>query len=88
VVNLSEVTSASAPAIRTQVFSRENTLWIIATFTLTMLAASVLSFTGFLVTDPLTAAVDGFLVATVYVGWRVLQAYRVLRLRAKMNSEA
>jgi len=87
VVNLSDVTSSSTPPIRTQVFSREHIVWIIATFTLTMLAASVLSYTGFLVTDPLTAAVDGFLVAIVYVGWRVLQAYRVLRLRAKMNSE-
>lgn len=86
-VNLSEVTVPSTHTIRAQVFSRGNIAWIIATFTLTMLAASVLSYTGFLVTDPLTAAIDGFLVATVYVGWRVIQAYRVLRLRAKLKAE-
>ncbi len=63
-------------------------MWIIATFIFTILTASVLSYTGFLITDPLTAAIDGFLVAIVYVGWRVVQAYRVLRLREKMNSEA
>ena len=87
-IRLSEVTSPSTPALRTQVFSRAHIVWIITTFTLTVLAASVLSHTGFIVTDPLTAAVDGFLVATVYVGWRVLQAYRVLQLRTKMQTEA
>ena len=87
-VNLSEVASPSTPTIRNQVFSREHKAWIVATFVLTMLSASLLSYVGVLATDPLSAAVDGFLVATVYVGWRVIQAYRVLRLRAKMNSEA
>ena len=87
-IRLSEVTSPSTPALRTQVFSRAHIVWIITTFTLTVLSASVLSYTGFIVTDPLTAAVDGFLVATIYVGWRVFQAYRVLKLRANKSSEA
>ena len=75
------------PPMKTEIFSRQNNAWIVATFVLTMAAASLLAYTGFLPTDPITAATDGFLVALVYVGYRVLQAYRVLRLRAKMNIE-
>ena len=73
--------------IKTQIFNRQSSMWIVSTFVLTMAAAAVLSYTGFLPTDPISAATDGFLVAIVYVGFRVLNAYRVLRLRAKMNSE-
>jgi hypothetical protein len=85
VVNLSEASVPSPPEIRSKIFSRETNAWIVATFVLTMLAASVLSYTGVLITDPVTAAIDGFLVASVYVGYRILQAYRVLRLRSKMK---
>ena len=87
-VTLSEITTPLTPTIRAQVFSRRHTAWIVATFIFTILTASILSYTGYLATDPFTAAIDGFLVASVYVGWRVLQAYRVVRLRMKMQSEA
>ncbi len=68
-----------------KLFNRQSTAWIIATFALTMASAALLSYTGFLPTDPITAATDGFLVAIVYVGFRVLLGYRALRMRAKMN---
>ena len=83
----SEITPP-VPEIKTRIFSRETKLWILSTFVFTMLAASVLSYAGILPMDPLNAAIDGFLVATVYVGYRILQAYRVLRLRQKRSIDA
>ncbi|MFW9959043.1 MAG: hypothetical protein ACFFCT_13310 [Candidatus Odinarchaeota archaeon] len=73
----------SVHAIRSQIFTRQTNMWIISIFVFTILTASVLSYTGFLQTDPLTAAIDGFLVAIVYVGFRVLNAYRALRLHSR-----
>jgi hypothetical protein len=70
---------------KVQLFSQQNITWIIATFVLTIASASLLAYTGFLPTDPITAATDGFMVAIVYVGYRVFLGYRVLRMRAKMN---
>lgn len=84
IVLVDEIAPENAPII-TQIFSRQYSMWIVATFVLTMAAASLLAYTGFLSTDPISAATDGFLVAIVYVGYRVLNAYRSLRLRAKMN---
>lgn len=74
--------------IRSQIFTRQSNMWIVSTFVLTMATAVLLSYTGIYPLDPISAATDGFLVAIVYVGFRVLNAYRVLRLRAKMNIEA
>jgi len=36
--------------------------------------------------DPISAAIDGFLVAIVYVGFRIALAYRAVRLRSKINT--
>lgn len=87
VIVLTDGIASEVTPIKMQIFSRQNKLWIIATFVLTMATAALLSYTGFLSTDPISAAIDGFLVAIVYVGYRVFQAYRVLRLREKMNIE-
>ena len=84
---LVDVIATDVSPMKTQIFSRQANLWIVATFVLTMAVASLLSYTGFLSTDPITAAVDGFLVSIVYVGYRVLNTYRVRRLRVKMNIE-
>jgi hypothetical protein len=62
-------------------------MWILSTFVFTMLAASVLAYFRFLPMDPFNAAIDGFLVATVYVGFRIFLAYRTLKLREKTSIE-
>ena len=80
-------TTPSIQTIQSQIFSRQTNMWIVSTFVFTIMTASALSYTGFLQTDPLTAAVDGFLVAIVYVGFRVLNAYRALRLHSRVKIE-
>jgi len=52
---------------------------------LTPITAYYLSIGGYLPMDPIIAAISGFLVAIVYVGYRVVMVYRVVRLRSKMN---
>lgn len=85
--NLTDDVTPSLPSLQTPIFTRRTNIWIVSTFVFTVLTASALSYTGFLATDPVTAAIDGFLVAIVYVGYRVLNAYRVRGLRSKMNKE-
>jgi hypothetical protein len=85
VIVLSDGIVPEITPIKSQLFNRQNISWIIATFVLTMAAASLLSYMGFLPMNPITAATDGFLVANVYVGYRVFLGYRALRMRAKMN---
>jgi len=87
VIVLTDGIATEVSPMNTQIFSRQANMWIVATFVLTMATAYLLSYTGFLSTDPITAAIDGFLVSIVYVGYRVLNASRVRRLRAKMNIE-
>ncbi|MDH4212928.1 MAG: hypothetical protein OEV85_03315 [Candidatus Thorarchaeota archaeon] len=73
--------------IRSKIFTRRFNIWIVSIFVFTILAASTLSYAGFIQTDPLTAAVDGFLVAIFYVGFRLYKAYRVVRLHSTMKTE-
>ena len=61
-------------------FSQKAYAWMISTFILTPLAAAVLAITGFLPTSPMIAAIDGLLVSFMYVGFRVVNAMRCLRL--------
>ena len=56
---------------------------IILTLTLTPLAAVFLSEFGYIQLDVVTAAIDGFLVALVYVLFRVGNAKRVENLKTK-----
>ncbi|MHA2205241.1 MAG: hypothetical protein ACXADL_07080 [Candidatus Thorarchaeota archaeon] len=56
---------------------------IILTLTLTPLAAVFLSEFGYIQLDVVTAAIDGFLVALVYVLFRLGNAKRVENLKAK-----
>jgi len=55
-----------------------------ATFILTPLAAATLAITGYIQTSPMIAAIDGLLVSFMYVGFRVVNAMRRLRLYKQM----
>ena len=61
-------------------FSQKAYAWMISTFILTPLAAAALAITGFIPTSPMIAAIDGLLVSFMYVGFRVVNAWRRLRL--------
>ncbi|MHA2084859.1 MAG: hypothetical protein ACXABD_13960 [Candidatus Thorarchaeota archaeon] len=63
--------------------SRTGWVSVILTLTLTPLAAVFLSEFGYIQLDVITAAIDGFLVALVYVLFRVGNAKRVENLKAK-----
>ena len=53
--------------------------WILATFLLTPATAMFLANNGFIPRDLVSAAIDGFLVALMYVGFRVGYRYFALR---------
>jgi hypothetical protein len=53
---------------------------MLSTFVLTPLTAAVLAATGYIPMDPLAAAISGLLVSFMYVGFRVINALRRLRL--------
>jgi len=74
------------PSFQTQIFNPMSVAWIVTTFVLTPITAYYLSIMGFLPMDPISAAIDGFLVAIVYVGFRIALAYRAVRLRSKINA--
>ncbi len=73
------------PTMQTVMFSPKTMAWLVSTFVLTPITAYYLSIGGYLPMDPIIAAISGFLVAIVYVGYRVVMVYRVVRLRSKMN---
>ena len=82
------MTDNSAPPVPTMkslMLNQKSLAWLVATFVLTPVTAYYLSIAGYLPMDPVNAAIDGFLFSIVYVGYRVLQAYRVVKLRSKMN---
>ncbi|MHA1135196.1 MAG: hypothetical protein ACTSSE_01780 [Candidatus Thorarchaeota archaeon] len=54
--------------------------WMLATFILTPITAAVLSIGGYIAITPMTAAVSGLLVSFMYVGFRVVNAFRLRRL--------
>lgn len=73
------------PTMKSQIFNRKSITWLVATIALTPVTAYYLSVAGYLPTSPIDAAISGFLFSIVYVGYRVLQVYRVVKLRSKMN---
>jgi hypothetical protein len=55
--------------------------WILATLLLTPATALILAELGFIPLDPVLAVIDGFLVALMYVGYRV--GYRHFALKSR-----
>lgn len=84
--NSNETVSMSAP-LRPVGFTRQDHAWMVATFILTPLTASILSIAHYIPTDPVTAAIDGVIVAIVYVGFRIGNALRRWRLFSKSSVE-
>ncbi|MBE0526270.1 MAG: hypothetical protein IH631_04965 [Candidatus Thorarchaeota archaeon] len=68
-------------------FERRDYAWMLATFILTPLTAAALAVTGFIAMDPLNAAIDGLLVSFMYVGFRVVNFMRRVRLRKRMLAQ-
>jgi hypothetical protein len=61
-------------------------VWMLTTLILTPLTAGFLAATGHIPFDIQMAVLDGFLVALVYIGFRVFTAERQTRLAARMDS--
>jgi hypothetical protein len=59
--------------------------WILATLLLTPATALILAELGFISLDPILAVIDGFLVALVYVGFRVGYRHFALKSRVRLN---
>ena len=76
-----EQTESSKPAL----LSPGGWVSVILTLTLTPLAAVFLAEYGYIRMDVITAAIDGFLVALVYVLFRIGNAKRVGNLKAKAH---
>jgi len=85
VPHMTDNTAPSVPTVRSQIFNRLSIVWLVATFVLTPITAYYLAIAGYIPMDPVDAAINGFLFSIVYIGYRVLQAYRVIRMRSKMN---
>ena len=85
VSHLTDYTAPQVPTMKSLVFSRTSLQWITVTFVLTPITAYYLAITGYILMNPVDAAINGFLFSIVYVGFRVLQAYRVVKLRSKTN---
>ena len=80
VVSMSNNTNITPTLVNRPFFEQRDYAWMLATFVLTPLTAAALAVTGFIPTDPMMAAVDGLLVSFMYVGFRVINAWRRLRL--------
>jgi len=64
-------------------FEQRDYAWMFATFVLTPLTAAALAVTGYITMNPFTAAVSGLLVSFMYVGFRVINAWRRFQLYTK-----
>jgi len=82
---LSDNTAPPVPTMKSLMFNRKSLAWITATFVLTPVTAYYLAIAGYIPMSPVDAAINGFLFSIVYVGFRVLQVYRIVKLRSKMN---
>lgn len=60
-------------------------VWMLMTLILTPLTAGVLAAGGYIPFDIQMAMLDGFIVALVYIGFRVFNAERQARLSARMK---
>jgi len=85
VLDLADYTAPQVPTMKSLMFNRKSLAWITATFVLTPVTAYYLAMAGYILMNPVDAAINGFLFSIVYVGFRVLQAYRVVRMRSKKN---
>ena len=61
-------------------FEQKDYAWMLATFILTPLTAAVLAMTGYISMSPMMAAISGLLVSFMYVGFRVVNFMRRVRL--------
>lgn len=82
---MTDNTALQVPTMKLLMFNRRSLAWITATFVLTPVTAYYLAIAGYIIMNPVDAAINGFLFSIVYVGFRVLQAYRVVRMRSKTN---
>jgi len=85
VPHMTDNTAPQVPTMKLLMFNRRSLAWITATFVLTPITAYYLAITGYILMNPVDAAINGFLFSIVYVGFRVLQAYRIVKLRSKTN---
>ncbi len=84
-LDLADYTAPQVPTMKSLMFNRKSLAWITATFVLTPITAYYLAMAGYILMNPVDAAINGFLFSIVYVGFRVLQAYRVVRMRSKKS---
>jgi len=77
---MSNNTNITPTLVNRPFFEQRDYAWMLATFVLTPLTAVALVFTGYIHVDPMMAAIDGLLVSFMYVGFRVINAWRRLRL--------
>ena len=60
-------------------------VWMLTTLILTPVTAGLLAAGGYIPFDIRMAVLDGFIVALVYIGFRVFNAERQTRLAARMK---
>lgn len=82
---MTDYTTPQVPTMKSLMFNRKSLVWITATFVLTPVTAYYLAIAGYIPMNPVDAAINGFLFSIVYVGFRALQVYRVVRMRSKKN---
>ena len=83
VVSMANKTDITPTYASEPLFDMNDYAWMVATFVLTPLTAAALAVTGYIQTDPVVAAVSGLLVSFMYVGFRVINAWRRFRLYRK-----
>lgn len=76
-------TNSTSSFVNQPLFGQRDYAWMIATFVITPLTASALAIAGYIPTDPMTAAIDGLLVSFMYVGFRVINAWKRLQTYKK-----
>ena len=73
--------------VRPAHLTERDAIWMIGIFVFTPLAAMALAITSHIPTSPLIAAIDGLLVSYMYVGFRIVNAWRRQRLHSKIVAE-
>ena len=61
-------------------FEQKDYAWMVSTFILTPITAAVLAMTGYISISPMMAAISGLLVSFMYVGFRIVNFMRQVRL--------
>ncbi|TFG35003.1 hypothetical protein EU527_00715 [Candidatus Thorarchaeota archaeon] len=85
---MSNNTTTNLKISKSAYFTTKDYVWMVSTFATTPIVASMLSIAGYIPIDPITAAIDGFIVSIVYVGYRVLDAYRKISLHRRLQSKS